>query len=145
MLPELCPTGIHLLLNLLPCGPAPAIGTAGACTAQLAGDGESCLFSPALSFLHQRCSVGAETGHAKGVKTSREKRDCCLLAEVRGAQMGRVSWGEGGGGSASLAGTAGPYVMGRCVSPLADVVAPTVPQLQVPPCVWQSRQQGEVL
>lgn len=26
-----------------------------------------------------------------------------------------------------------------------DVVAPAVPQLQVPPCVWQGRQQGEML
>lgn len=28
MLPEVCATGIHLLLNLLPCGPVPVIGIA---------------------------------------------------------------------------------------------------------------------
>lgn len=68
-------------------------------------------------------SVGARSPHGEGEPV-----------------LGRGEWG-----SASLARMAGPYVTGRCLSPLADVVAPTVPQLQVPPCVRQSCQQGEVL
>lgn len=54
--------------------------------------------------------------------------------------VGRGEWS-----SASLARRACPYAWGRCVSALADVVAPSVPQLQVPSRVWQSCQQGQVL
>lgn len=94
--------------------------------------------------------MGAKTGHAKGVKTSKQKHGCCLLTEeLVGARSPNredkpVLW-RGEWRSASLAGTASPYVTGHCVSPLADVLAPTVPQLQVPSCVRQSRQQGQVL
>jgi len=56
MLPELCATRIRLVFNLLPCGPAPAMGTAGACIAQLGGDGELSFLSCALLSPSEVCN-----------------------------------------------------------------------------------------
>lgn len=106
------------------------------------------VFSPALSSVHRRWAKGAEMGHAEGVRTSREKHGCCLLAEGWYKEPKWGGWvcaGEREQGSVTPAGIFGHCVMELCVSSPADVVAPAIPQLQVPPCVWQTCQQGEML
>lgn len=140
MLPELCTTWIHLPLNLLLCGPTPARGTAGACTAGWWWEELSFLSCTLLS-PSEMCS-GCRDRSCQRAEDQRKNHGCCLLAEgwFEDLVLGRGEWG-----SARLARTANPYVTAHFVSFLADVVAPTVPQLQVPPRVRQSCQQGEVL
>lgn len=137
-LPELCAAWIHLLLNLLLCGPAPTRGTAGACTAGWWWEELSFLSCTLLS-PSEMCSRDRSCQRGED---QRKNHVCCLLAEswFEDPLLGIGEWE-----CARLARTASPYDTGHFVSSLADVMAPTVPQLQVPPCVRQSCQQGEVL